>query len=90
VFGVSAADCVKALSAEECARVSGPPSEREDRMTRLSRLVVEQRVFLPVYPPPKDMAVDTMLSLVRAAAAQRPRAAPPRPPRRAKPRRGCK
>ncbi|KAJ1640746.1 hypothetical protein T492DRAFT_925876 [Pavlovales sp. CCMP2436] len=48
---------------KECARVSLPPSQREDRLARLCRQVVEQRIFLPVYPPPKDVAVDTVLSL---------------------------
>mmetsp|Transcript_870 Transcript_870/g.2270 ORF Transcript_870/g.2270 Transcript_870/m.2270 type:complete len:585 (+) Transcript_870:45-1799(+) len=63
VFALSTTDSIKTLSAEECARVSLPPSQREDRLARLCRQVVEQRIFLPVYPPPKDVAVDTVLSL---------------------------
>ena len=68
-FALCAADAVKALGAEECARVSLPPSQREDRMTRLCRQAIEQRVFMPPYPPPKEVAVDTTLALVSASHA---------------------
>lgn len=69
-FSLCAFDSIKALGAEECARVSLPPSQREDRMSRLCRQLLEQRVFLPLYPPPKDAAVDISLALVSAAASR--------------------
>lgn len=65
VFGVCSEDAVKALSGDELAKHSGPPSTREDRMARLCRHVLDQRLFLPGHPTPKDLAVDTKLALVR-------------------------
>jgi len=71
-MALCSADIIKALAAEECFRVTGPPSQREDRMARLCRHVLEQRLFVPNYPPPKGLCVDTGLAMEHALLPETP------------------